>query len=168
MPPPAGIIYRYQAAQTMITGPELLTQVKDLQASGLTRDQILPQLGYANSDGKLLYTKFYEALIEAKGGPLFVPTVTDEQQAEYDLLTDKYGIPAVDAFIKEWSIVDISYFEDAYVGTYSSKQEFIEELCEENAPMPIWLSLDYEDSWQNLSDYYIYDDDSDAMFLRDW
>ena len=153
----------------MITGPELLTQVKDLQANGLTRDQILPQLGYTNPEnGKLLYTKFYEALIEAKGGPLFAPAVLPEDQAEYELYCDRYGIPAVDAFIKEWSIDDISYFEDAYVGTYSSKQEFIEELCEENAPMPIWLSLDYEDSWQNLSDYYIYDDDSDAMFLRDW
>ena len=80
----------------MITGPELLTQVKDLQANGLTRDQILPQLGYTNPEsGKLLYTKFYEALIEAKGGPLFAPDVLPEDQAEYEKLCDQYGDEAV-------------------------------------------------------------------------
>jgi hypothetical protein len=153
----------------MFTGSALLAKVQELQSLGMTRDQILPTLGYVDSErGKLLYTQFYTALIDAKGGPLFVPTVTDELQAEYDLYCDRYGIPAVDAFIKHWSIVDISYFEDAYVGTYSSKQEFIESLCEENAPMPLWISIDYEDSWENLSEDYIWDDDSDAMFLRNW
>ncbi len=153
----------------MIIGSELLAQVKELQTNGLTRDQILPQLGYTNPEnGKLLYTQFYTALLEAKGGPLFTPECTPEEEAKYQELTERYGIPAVDAFVEEWSIEDIFYFEDAYVGTYASKQDFIESLCEDNAPMPIWLSIDYSDSWENLSDYYIWNGESDTIFLRDW
>ena len=152
----------------MITGSNLLTQVKELQASGLTRDQILPTLGYVGPEGKLLYTKFYTALIDAKGGPLFTPECTPEENAKYEELTENYGIPAVDAFVEEWSIQDIFYFEDAYVGTYASKQDFIESLCEDDGPMPSWLSINYEDSWENLSDYYIWNGESDTIFLRDW
>ena len=156
----------------MFTGSALLAKVKELQTNGLTRDQILPQLGYTNPEGKLLYRRFYEALIEAKGGPLFyaltTPECTPEEETKYQELVTNYGIPAVDAFVEEWSIQDIFYFEDAYVGTYASKQDFIESLCEDNAPMPIWLSIDYQDSWENLSDYYIWNGESDTIFLRDW
>ena len=157
----------------MITGSELLAQVKELQSQGITRDQILPQLGYTDPEnGKLLYRRFYEALIEAKGGPLFyalrTPECTPEENAKYEELTENYGIPAVDAFVEQWSIEDIFYFEDAYVGTYASKQDFIESLLEDVAPLPIWCSIDYADSWGNLSDYYIFDEQSDAVFLRDW
>ena len=171
MPPPAGIIYRYQAAQTMITGTELLTQVKDLQANGLTRDQILPELGYTNPEnGKLLYTKFYEALIEAKGGPLFAPDVLPEDQAEYEKLCDQYGNEAVNAFVEQWSIDDIQYFENAYVGTYSSRSDFIDELLEnvESSKVPIWLAIYYSETWHNLSYVYIYDEPTGVIFLKDW
>ena len=171
MPPPAGIIYRYQRNRPMITGPELLTQVKELQASGLTRDQILPELGYTNPEnGKLLYTKFYEALIEAKGGPLCAPDVLPEDLAEYEKLCDQYGDEAVNAFVEQWSIDDIQYFENAYVGTYSSKTEFIDELLEQNdnSNLPFWVIIDYNDSWHQLSYVYIYDEPTGVIFLKDW
>ena len=48
----------------MLTGPELLSKVKEL--AGAPKSDLVREWGY-EKDGRLKFTQFYEALLEAKG-----------------------------------------------------------------------------------------------------
>lgn len=48
----------------MLKGAELLAKVKELD--GASKSELVRECGYLD-DGKLCYTAFYEALLEAKG-----------------------------------------------------------------------------------------------------
>lgn len=51
----------------MLTGTELLAKVKEL--AHLNKSELVRECGYVKND-KLCFTRFYEALLEAKGMPL--------------------------------------------------------------------------------------------------
>jgi hypothetical protein len=49
----------------MLKGSELLAKVKELK--DLNKSDLVRECGYTDKNGKLCYTAFYEALLEAKG-----------------------------------------------------------------------------------------------------
>ena len=59
-------------------------------------------------------------------------------------LTDHYDDEAIRAFVDEYSVRDIEYFEDAYYGQYSTVTEFVQEFMEAMGDeVPNYVVVDY-------------------------
>jgi hypothetical protein len=147
---------------TRITGSQLVALVDTLTAEGKTRSEICRAAGYIGQkdDGseRLHFTAFYEALIEAKGGPEQLNNneddewdythteVAEEYMEIYNDLCDSYTQQAVDFFLTSWSDCDLEDFRDYYVGYYKSEAEFAEENYK-YLTIPVEIVVDWQATW---------------------
>jgi hypothetical protein len=76
---------------------------------------------------------------------------------EYVDFGENHSYDAVDAFIEEFSIADISHFEDVYRGQYDSKADYAEQYVSGCyvVDMPSFLEIDWEASFDNLDCVYV-------------
>ena len=76
---------------------------------------------------------------------------------EYADMVDDIGIGVVEAFLENFDIADISSCRDAYMGQYESGAEFAQNIAEDCGDVPrnmsSWIEIDWNKSWDNLSDY---------------
>ncbi len=80
-----------------------------------------------------------------------------DEHSEDDLLTyyvdyvdqgEKCGFEVVDAFVELNGFCDVENCEDAYVGTYESTNDFVEELIEEQGGcVPDFVIVDLDATW---------------------
>ena len=105
-----------------------------------------------------------EAFIEQHGHKDFYLYFEDYRQAvkEYDQET-------VDSFIEVFDLMDVDHLSDAYYGHYRSGAEFAESFvsdCYGLPDMPYWVSIDWEETWENLS--YDYTESNGYIFSNNW
>ena len=76
---------------------------------------------------------------------------------EYADMVDDIGIGVVEAFLDVFDIDSISSCRDAYMGCYESGAEFAQQMAEDCGDVPrgmsSWIEIDWNKSWDNLSDY---------------
>ena len=137
----------------MLKGTELLNTVNTMREAGASVTEQVRACGY-EIDGKLHYTDFYYALLEAKGKEPIIAE-DDQYQEKIDELHGEYPRDAVVAFIELWGEDYIEYFEESYQGEMTGA-EFAQSLVEDcySLDMPFWVTIDWEDTWHNLSDDY--------------
>ena len=157
---------------TRITGLQLVSLVDTLTAEGETRSNICRAAGYIGQkdDGseRLHFTAFYEALLEAKGGPEVLNNqeedewdythteVAEEYMQEYNDLCDQYTQQAVDFFLTSWCDCDLEDFRDYYVGFYTSEADFAEEH-HQDLNIPVDIVVDWQATWDvNLRHYFYF------------
>ena len=167
-----------------LTSTELLNKVEKLRKQEKTNSEICRECGYtsAKSDGseRLNFTDFYTALLEAKGDTIpqedeeceYTHDAIDENNEEmmelYNDLCEEYNQDAVDEFIDYWSVDDLSYFKDAYIGHYKSESDFAEEWTEETeGEIPSYVVVDWAATFNDkLSDDFVYQ--NGYVFRRIW
>ena len=73
---------------------------------------------------------------------------------EYVEQGEKVGYNVVDSFVQENGFCDVEHVEDAYVGTYRSTDEFVEELIEEQyGNIPDFVIVDLDATWGRSLSY---------------
>ena len=76
---------------------------------------------------------------------------------EYADMVDDIGNDVVEAFLENFDIDCISSCRDAYMGRYESGAEFAQNIAEDCGDVPrnmsSWIEIDWDKSWDNLSDY---------------
>ena len=81
-----------------------------------------------------------------------------EYYEQYGSLVDDYGQGLVDEYIECYFLDAIDHFEDAYSGEYESGAEFAEQMVSDmgyvNNNIPSWVEIDWQATWENLSDDY--------------
>lgn len=151
----------------MLKGSELLNTVAALQAEGKTRTEQCRACGY-EIDGKLHFTDFFESILEARGvinQPEDIEAEDSDYQEAIDELLEDYPADAIRAFIELYGEDELENFSDAYQGEMSGA-EFAEQLVTGCYCMdiPAFVSIDWEDTWENLS--YDYDEQDGFIFCR--
>ena len=81
-----------------------------------------------------------------------------EYYEQYSSLVDDYGQGLVDEYIECYFLDAIDHFEDAYSGEYESGAQFAEQMVSDmgyvNNNIPSWVEIDWQATWDNLSDDY--------------
>lgn len=73
---------------------------------------------------------------------------------EYVIQGEKIGYEVVDAFIKENGIDQVESTEDAFVGEYSSGEEFAEQFYNDmGANIPDGIVVDWKETWERSLEY---------------
>jgi len=143
----------------MLTGIELLTTVAALEAEGKTRSEQCRACGY-EIDGKLKFTDFYTAILDARSEqPEEIEAEdSDNQETINDLLED-YPADAIRAFIELYGEDNLEHFSDSYQGEMTGA-EFAEQLVSDCycLDIPAFVSIDWEDTWDNLRYDYTEED----------
>jgi hypothetical protein len=154
-----------------LTGQTLLDKIEELgwsTTAPASTGEVARTCGFVNEKGSTDYTGFYYAVLEARG----VVNNYDKEAAEdnelKNKLIDTYGEGPVEAFLEYWEVDDLKHFEDAYIGCYRSGAEFAEEyVCDGEAyRIPFYVAVDWEETWDNVSDEYVVEDD--YYFHRNW
>ena len=151
----------------MLTGITLKETVDALTAQGKTRSEIAIACGYCTVEGnntKVLFTAFYEAIMDAKGITTaavaeqqeeVIAEDTNNQETINELLED-YPAAAIEEFIEYFGEENIDSFTDAYQGQMSGA-EFAEQLTTDCycLDIPAFVSIDWEATWNELSHDYV-------------
>lgn len=138
----------------MLKGTELLDTIRKMETADRSTQCIA--CGYVREDGKPAFTAFFEAILEARG----VITNAQELKAENpdsqetidNLLEDGYSALAIEAFIDYFGEEQLDSFVDAYQGEMTGA-EFAQQLVEDCYGMtdvPSFVSIDWNDTWENL------------------
>ena len=73
----------------------------------------------------------------------------------YEKLVDDYGQNLVDEFAENFDVDSVEHFEEMYQGQYNSGADFAERTCYDlgyfSKEIPIWIKIDWEKTWDNLS-----------------
>ena len=81
-----------------------------------------------------------------------------EYYEQYETLVSDYGRGLVDEYIEYYFLDAIDHFEDAYSGVYESGAQFAEQMVSDmgyvNNNIPSWVEIDWQATWENLSDDY--------------
>ena len=81
-----------------------------------------------------------------------------EYYEKYGSLVDDYGQGLVDEYIEYYFLDAIDHFEDAYQGEYESGADFAQQITSDcgyiNRDLPSWVEIDWQATWDNLSDDY--------------
>ena len=78
----------------------------------------------------------------------------------YHRLCEDYGTELVDLFADEFDVDTVEKFEDMYEGHFETGQDFADYWCNEvnesTKNLPEWLTVDYQNIWENKlsKDYY--------------
>ena len=83
-----------------------------------------------------------------------------DEHGEDDFLTfydiyieqgEKAGYDVVDAFIKEYGIVNVESCENAFIDCYSSEADFVADYLENvlEVDIPCWVAVDYQATWDS-------------------
>ena len=81
-----------------------------------------------------------------------------EYYEQYETLVSDYGQGLVDEYIEYYFLDAIDHFEDAYQGEYESGADFAQQITSDcgyiNRDLPSWVEIDWQATWDNLSDDY--------------
>ena len=81
-----------------------------------------------------------------------------EYYEQYETLVNDYGRGLVDEYIEYYFLDAIDHFEDAYSGEYESGADFAQQMASDfgyiNNNIPNWVEIDWQATWDNLSDDY--------------
>ena len=152
----------------MLTGTALKNTVAAMQAEGKKPTEIAIACGYCTVEGsntKIHFTDFYMALLEVK--EVLVDDIeeetieaenSDNQEAINEALED-YPADGIRAFIEYFGEDCIADISDSYQGEMSGA-EFAEQLVSDcySLDIPSFVSVDWEDTWDNLRHDYIEQD----------
>lgn len=160
---------------TQVTGSGLLSLVNDY-GSEAPKSQLVAAAGYIRPDGKLAWTAFYEALLEAKG---INPAISKDEDEEYDELSsnaqglydeihDRIGekwdhseIMQMVGKVQDLGIETADQFADALTfvadDPWHWQRDFVESLLEDNftndAGLYSWVVIDHEATWDSALRY---------------
>lgn len=152
-----------QPQRTMLKGSELLNAIDAMQAEGKSRSEQCRACGY-EIDGKLKFTDFYTAILEARG--TIIPASetieaedADNQDTINELLED-YPADAIRAFIEYFGEDVVENFSESYQGMMTGA-EFAEQLVTDCycLDIPGFVEINWQDTWENLRYDYIELDD---------
>ena len=109
-------------------------------------------------DYNLLYNWDYNEMcdfIESYGETEFLT-----HYETYHRLVEDYGMELVTLFADEFDVDSVEDFEDMYEGHFETGQDFafyyVNEVDETTKDIPNWVTIDYEDIWENkLSNDYV-------------
>ena len=88
----------------------------------------------------------------------------NEDKEMYDDLVSQYGEEAVDAFIDNFDVSDLKYFEEAYRGQYDNEEQFAEDFVDQlydtrDIPPMVINNVDWEVVWNTELQFdYIFDE----------
>ena len=106
-----------------------------------------------------------KGFIEIFGSKAFYQNYED-----YLRMIDQYDQETVDAFLEEFDLMDVEHLEDAYMGHYGTGAEFAESFVSDMGyivnDLPYWISIDWEETWDNLS--YDYSESNGYIFTNNW
>ena len=152
-----------------LTGQDLLAKIEELgwsTTAPVSTGEVARTCGFVNEKGSADYTGFYYAVLEARG----VVNNCDKEAAEdnelKDELSEQYGHGPVEAFLEWWGMEDLKYFENAYIGNYSSGAEFAEEYVCDGERLPFYVVVDWEKTWDYVEGEYVVE--GDYYFHRNW
>ena len=136
----------------MLKGTELLETIASMP-EGSTRTEQCRACGY-EIDGKLHFTAFFEAILEARGEihqPETIEAEDSDYQEQINELLEDYPAEAIRAFIKLYGEDDLDRFTDSYQGEMSGA-EFAEQLVTDCycLDLPGFVEVDWEATWENL------------------
>ena len=82
-----------------------------------------------------------------------------EYYEQYEALVEEYGQGLVDAYIEDYFVDAVEFFEESYQGEYEGGAEFAEQMVSDcgyiSRDMPSWVEIDWAATWENLSyDYH--------------
>ena len=82
-----------------------------------------------------------------------------EYYEQYETLVEEYGQGLVDAYIEDYFVDAVEFFEESYQGEYEGGAEFAEQMASDcgyiSRDMPSWVEIDWAATWENLSyDYH--------------
>ena len=138
-----------------LTGDALLDKIAAMPGS--TRTEQCRACGY-EVDGRLHFTDFFTAILEAKGEIKTQSQYEEELIQKYpeqkdileNLLTE-YDAEAIEEFIEYFGEEQLESFDDAYQGEMSGA-EFAEQLVTDCycLDIPAFVSIDWEETWEQL------------------
>ena len=110
----------------------------------------------------LLYNWEYNEMcdfIESHGEETF-----RDHYETYHRLVDEYGMELVNNFADHFDIKTIEHFEEMYQGQHETGSNFAEHICEELGyirDLPAWVSVDWQETWDNALSYDYFEIDCD-------
>ena len=96
-------------------------------------------------------------LTEIEFAKLYGNEVLAEKWEDYVQCISSYRKEAVDAFVQEFGtdLLDLSNFEDSFLGEYASKKEFLEYLINANSwEVPDFLVVEWDLSFDNREEIF--------------
>mgnify|MGYP003321681038 FL=1 len=148
----------------MLTGIELLNTVAALQAEGKTRSEQCRACGY-EIDGKLHFTNFYTAILDARSEePETIKAEDPDNQEALDAALENYSTEVVAAFIELYGEENVESIEDSYQGEFESGAHFAESMVSDCycLDIPSFVVVDWEATWDQL--YYDYSIEDGYVF----
>ncbi|MEC8737812.1 MAG: hypothetical protein VXX91_06240 [Planctomycetota bacterium] len=152
----------------MLKGTELLDTIRKMETADRSTQCIA--CGYVREDGKPAFTAFYEAILEARGVTTNAQQLKaenpDSQETIDNLLEDGYSALAIEAFIEYFGEESLGSFVDAYQCEMTGA-EFAQQLVEDCygvTDIPWFVSIDWNDTWENLRCDYV--EVNDYIFCR--
>ena len=151
----------------MLKGQELLNAVQLYTEQGMSRTDMALKCGYFKVEGnntKVLFTAFYESIMEAKG--IITAAVAEQQdeviaedsnnQETINELLEDYPAAAIEEFIEYFGEEQIDSFTDSYQGEMSGS-EFAQQLVEDCycVDVPGFVAIDWSYTWDNLRHDYV-------------
>ena len=138
-----------------LTGDALLNMIATMPDS--TRTEQCRACGY-EIDGRLHFTDFFTAILEAKGEIKTVDQLNDELIQKYpeqkdilEELLEDYDSEAIQEFIDYFGEDMLESFTDAYQGEMTGA-EFAEQLVTDCycLDIPSFVCIDWEATWEEL------------------
>ena len=140
----------------MLKGIELLNAIAAMP-EGTTRTEQCRACGY-EINGRLHFTDFFTAILEAKGEIKTVDQLNDELIQKYpeqkdilEELLEDYDSEAIQEFIDYFGEDMLESFTDAYQGEMTGA-EFAEQLVTDCycLDIPSFVCIDWEATWEEL------------------
>ena len=158
-----------QPQMTMLKGTELLETIASMP-EGSTRTEQCRACGY-EIDGKLHFTAFFEAILEARGQinqPETIEAEDSDYQEQINELLEDYPADAIRAFIELYGEDDLDRFTDSYQGEMSGA-EFAEQFVTDcyGLDLPGFVEVDWEATWENL-ERHDYSEQDGFIFSECW
>ena len=144
----------------MLKGTELLNAIAAMP-EGSTRTEQCRACGY-EINGRLHFTDFFTAILEAKGELKTVDQLNDELIQKYpeqkdilEELLEDYDSEAIEEFIDYFGAEILESFTDSYQGEMTGA-EFAEQLVTDCycLDIPAFVCIDWEATWEELRDEF--------------
>ena len=156
----------------MLKGIELLNAIAAMP-EGTTRTEQCRACGY-EINGRLHFTDFFTAILEAKGEIKTVDQLNDELIQKYpeqkdilEELLEDYDSEAIQEFIDYFGEDMLESFTDAYQGEMTGA-EFAEQLVTDCycLDIPAFVCIDWEATWEELR--YDFTELGDYIFAQNF
>tara|TARA_Y100000004_G_scaffold76690_1_gene86242 strand:+ start:951 stop:1421 length:471 start_codon:yes stop_codon:yes gene_type:complete len=156
----------------MLKGTELLNAIAAMP-EGSTRTEQCRACGY-EINGRLHFTDFFTAILEAKGELKTVDQLNDELIQKYpeqkdilEELLEDYDSEAIQEFIDYFGEDMLESFTDAYQGEMTGA-EFAEQLVTDCycLDIPSFVCIDWEATWEELR--YDFTELGDYIFAQNF